>query len=95
MPRCRCNTNFHPIPSVSAGSSFDLSMSFEPYTSTGAGSYTIFGNVVFYGPMNKTVDASLEDIVAPTLNENYFRENARIGFTTVKIRNGQCSHQQY
>ena len=81
------HTNFHPIPSVSSGSSFDLSMAFEPYTSSGAGSYTIFGNVVFYGPMNKTVDASLEDIVAPTLNENYFRENARIGFTTVKIRN--------
>jgi hypothetical protein len=81
------HTNFHPIPSVSSGSSFDLSMAFEPYISSGDGSYTIFGNVVFYGPMNKTIDASLDEIIAPTLNENYFRENARIGYTTVKIRN--------
>ena len=84
------HTNFHPIPSVSSGSSFDLSMAFEPYITsdvTKGSSYTIFGNVVFYGPMNKTIDASIDEIIAPTLNENYFRENARIGYTTVKIRN--------
>jgi len=86
-PGAGVNTNFHPIPSVSSGSTFNLSMAFEPYTSTGEGSYTIFGNVVFYGPINKTLDASLDDIIAPTNDENHFRENGRIGFTTIKIRN--------
>jgi hypothetical protein len=81
------HTNFHTIPSVTSGSTFNLSMAFEPYTSTGAASYTLFGNVVFYGSINKSMDASLEDIIAPTNNENHYRENARIGFTTVKIRN--------
>lgn len=80
-------TNFHNIPSVTAGSTFDLALNFEPYTSSGGASYTVYSNIVYYGPINKTLDASLEDIIAPTSNENYFRENARIGFTTVKIRN--------
>lgn len=86
-PGALVNTNFHTIPSVTAGSNFALSMAFQPYTSSGAASYTIFGTMVYYAGMNKTLDASIEDIIAPTDNDNYFRENARVGYTTIKIRN--------
>ncbi|MCC6185653.1 MAG: T9SS type A sorting domain-containing protein [Chitinophagaceae bacterium] len=86
-PGAGVNTNFHPLPGITSGGTFDLSMAFEPYTSSGAASYIIFGNVIFYGSLNKTLDASMEQIIAPTNDENNFRENARIGFTTVKIRN--------
>ena len=55
-----------------AGSTFDLALNFEPYTSSGGASYTVYSNIVYYGPINKTLDASLEDIIAPTSNENYF-----------------------
>ncbi len=81
------HTNFHPLPGVTAGGNFDLGMTFEPYTSTGAAVYTIYGAVVYYGGMNKTLDASLDEIIAPTNYDGNFRENARIGYTTVKIRN--------
>jgi hypothetical protein len=80
-------TNFHPLPGVSSGSTFNLSMAFEPYTSSGAASYIVFGNVVFYGALNHVLDASIEDIIAPTNYDGHFRENSRIGFTTIKIRN--------
>ena len=80
-------TNFHPIPSVTAGSNFNLSMQFEPYTSTGGASYTVFGTLVYYAGINKTLDASVEDIIAPTDYDGYFRENVRVGHPTIKIRN--------
>lgn len=86
-PGATVQTNYHYIPSVAPGAPFDVSMKFEPYTSTGAASYIVVANAIFYGPINKALDVSLEDIIAPTSNDNYFRENARLGFTTVKIRN--------
>lgn len=80
-------TNFHEIPSVTGGSTFSLNMNFEPYTSSGGAIYTVAGSVVYYGGFNKTLDASIEEIIAPTNNANFFRENARTGYTTIKLHN--------
>lgn len=87
------HTIFHPLPGITAGTTFNLGMTFEPYTRNlrpvdpSYPQYTVYGSVIYYGGMNKVLDASLEDIIAPTDDANHFRENARIGFTTVKIRN--------
>lgn len=86
-PGATVQTYWHPIPSIAVGTPFDVSMKFEPYASSGDASYTIFGNIVYYGSINKALDASLDDIIAPSKNDNYFRENSRIGYTTVKVRN--------
>lgn len=82
------HTNIHPLDAVSGGGSFTLGMHFEPYTiaSPSAG-YIVNGTVIYYGAMNKTLDASLEDIIAPTNNPNHFRSNDRNGWTTIKVRN--------
>lgn len=77
----------HPLPSVSGGSAFDLGLSFEPYTSSGGASYIVFGSVIYYGPINKKLDASLEEIIAPSTNDNHYRSNPRIGRTTIRVRN--------
>ncbi|MBL7712916.1 MAG: T9SS type A sorting domain-containing protein, partial [Chitinophagaceae bacterium] len=81
------HTIFHPIPGVTDGSTFNLGLSFEPYTSSGGASYTVFGSVIYFGPMNKKLDASLEDIIAPTTNENHYRANPSAGRTIIRVRN--------
>lgn len=85
-PGAQVYTNYHDL-AVSGTTPFNLNLNFEPYSSTGSASYTTYAMVVYYGALNKTLDASLEDIIAPTNNPNYFRSNSRTGFTTVKIRN--------
>ena len=79
--------NFHVLPGITAGSTFSVGVTFDPYISTGAGSYTTFGTLIYYAGINKSLDASIEDIIAPTNNENYFRENPLVGQPTIHIRN--------
>ncbi len=86
-PGAAVQTLYHTIPSVSGGNTFDIAMNFEPYTSTGAAGYGINGSVIFYGPINKSIDASIEEIIAPSNYGGSFRENDRIGFTTIKLHN--------
>jgi hypothetical protein len=87
-PGALVNTNLHPLPGISGGTNFNLAMHFENYTTASPSAiYTVDGTVVYYAGFNKTLDASIEDIIAPTDNENSFRQNARIGLTTIKIKN--------
>jgi hypothetical protein len=86
-PGDKVHSNFHPLPGVSAGSTFDLGMNFEPYTSSGGAVYIVYGSVIYYGAINKTLDASIEDIIAPTTDDNHYRSNARVGRTTIRVRN--------
>ncbi len=71
---------------------YTLGMSFPAYTSTTASggspaSYTIEGAVMYYGAPNKTTDASLEDIIAPTDAEYHWRENPIAGRPILSVRN--------
>jgi hypothetical protein len=79
-------SNFHDLTGVTAGSSFNIGVKFPPYYS-GGGSYTTFGTLIYYGGMNKTLDASLDDIIAPNKDENHFRENPIVGSPTVHVKN--------
>ncbi|MGC4058030.1 MAG: peptide-N-glycosidase F-related protein [Chitinophagaceae bacterium] len=85
-PGAQVYTIYHDI--AAAGTSpFDLAINFEPYSSSGSASYTTYATAIFYGPMNKTLDASLEDIIAPSDDPNHFRANVRTGYTTIRLRN--------
>jgi hypothetical protein len=77
----------HALPGVVSGSSSLLGFRFENYAGNGGGSYTTEGTLFYYGGMKKTLDAAISDIVAPTNNENYFRENPIGGAPTLRIKN--------
>jgi len=78
----------HILPGITAGSPYNVGIQFDPYVSAGSyGSYTTFGTMIYYGPINKTIDASVEEIVAPTNNENFFRENPLLGQPVLHVRN--------
>jgi len=81
-------TNIHDLPSVTSGSTYKLSLQFEPYTvSSTSGVYTSEANVFYYGGFNNTLDASLEDVIAPNNHEQYYRENPACGQPVVRVRN--------
>jgi hypothetical protein len=75
------------LPGITGGSSFNTSILFDHYVSNGGASYTAEGTLIYYGPMNKTVDATLEDVIAPTTDENHFRENPICGKPTIHVKN--------
>jgi hypothetical protein len=82
----------HPLTGITAGNNFTINATFPPYTSTPSSSgshavYSIQNVVVYYGALNKTTDASLEDIIAPTNAEAHFRENPLVGKPRVIVRN--------
>lgn len=81
-------TNTHKLAGVTGGNSYDLDIEFENYTSaSGDASYTIEGNVFYYGAFNKTLDADLEDIIAPSTHETHFRYNPATGKPIVRVKN--------
>ncbi|MBS1783550.1 MAG: T9SS type A sorting domain-containing protein [Bacteroidetes bacterium] len=82
----------HPLTGVTANSNFQLNVNFPAYTSNPSSSgsqaiYTIEGDVIYYGAFNHTLDASLDDIMAPTDNQQYFRMNPLTGKPTIKVKN--------
>ena len=94
-PGERVSTATYALPGVSAGTPYSVDVDFDdtyyggfsnaqPYSH---GSYKIAGAVFYYGPYNHTVDASVEDIIAPTNFEWYKRENPRASMPMVKFRN--------
>lgn len=85
--------NRHKLSGVSGGNNFDLDVDFEAYTGSvniagrSWGSYNIQSAVMYYGAFNKNVDASLEDIIAPSDHETHFRYNPFTGKPMVKVQN--------
>ena len=83
----------HRLPNVLSETNFDLDVNFEPYTNfpnndyPGYGSYDIGSHIFYYGNYNHVLDASIEDVVAPTKDENYQRENPSSSQPIVRIRN--------
>lgn len=74
-----------------AGTSFSVNMDLEPYTapnqSNASGGFNIVSQLITYGQANFTRDISIEDILAPTSNENYFRFNPVCNNPMIKVKN--------
>jgi len=82
------NTNTHKLPAISAGTTYSLGVSFDPYTTTGNyGDYALEGHVFYYGNFNHSVDASIEDIISPANFEDHYRQNPSGNMPVVHIRN--------
>ena len=79
----------YPLTGVAAGSpsttvlNFDDSYNGLKYF----GIYKISAQAFSYGAMNKTLDASVDDIIAPTNFPWYRRENPRVSNPVIKVRN--------
>jgi hypothetical protein len=79
----------HKLPGIASGVPYTVDVDFDDsYDGVGGyGIYNIAASVFYYSAYNKTLDASLEDVVAPTNFEWYRRENPRAGNPVVKVRN--------
>ncbi|HTN46999.1 MAG TPA: peptide-N-glycosidase F-related protein [Flavipsychrobacter sp.] len=82
----------HSLTGITANSNYTISATFPPYTSNpnSSGSqaaYTIQNTVVYYGALNNSLDASIEDIIAPTNEEKHFRANPFVGKPQIEVRN--------
>jgi Peptide-N-glycosidase F, C terminal/Secretion system C-terminal sorting domain/Peptide-N-glycosidase F, N terminal len=84
-PGAIVHDNFHKLPGVTAGANFRLGLQFDAYS--GGGSYTTEATLFYYGSMKKILDASLEDVIAPTNDENHFRENQICGSPIIHVKN--------
>ena len=80
-------SQFYNLPGITAGAATNVDIRFQPYISSGGAGYAVDGNLFFYGGINKTIDASLDQIVAPTNDENFFRENPTWGTPVVYVKN--------
>jgi hypothetical protein len=92
-PGATVETVRHKLPGVTGASNHSLDVNFEAYlntpsaTNTGYGGYILEGQVFYYGDYNKNVDASLENIIAPNIDENFMNENPAGSRPTVRVRN--------
>jgi len=80
---------YHDLTSLtSANSSFTVDVDMQPYT-IGAnwGGYNFVSQLINYSAPNHTRDVSIEDIISPTKDANYFRENPRCSNPVIKIKN--------
>lgn len=80
-------TNSHPLTGVTASSNFDIDLDFQAAQDSTGASYNIQSAIVYYGAFNKSLDASLEDIIAPSDHETHFRFNPFTGKPIVKVQN--------
>jgi len=80
--------NYHNLPGVGEGATDSVDVQFSPYAVRSAsGGYAVEGQMIYYGNFNKTLDASLDQIIAPTIDANHWRENPICGNPIVQIKN--------
>jgi len=79
----------YPLTGVTAGNAYTTDVNFDDSYNGGNsfGIYKIASAVFYYAGYNKTLDASLDDIIAPTNFEWYRRENPRVSVPVIKVRN--------
>ncbi len=71
-------------------SAFEVNMDFEPYTSpvqTNTGGFNVVSQLITYKAPNHTLDASIEDVIAPTNDPNYARSNGVCNNPIIKVKN--------
>ena len=84
------NTNTHVLTGITANSNYSVDVNFSPYSDAphhDFGDYFLEGHVVYYGNINHTLDASLNDIISPNNFADHFRENPSGNSPIVKVRN--------
>jgi Peptide-N-glycosidase F, C terminal/Secretion system C-terminal sorting domain len=83
------NTAQYPLTGFTAGVPNTTALSFDDsYNGGGAyGIYKISSAAFYYSAYNKSLDASMEDVIAPTNFEWYRRENPRVSAPVIKVRN--------
>lgn len=86
-PGALVRSHHNVLPGITAGSNFNTAIEFDPYISSGGASYTTEGQLIYYGPMNKATDATLEGVIAPNNDENHFRSNPICEQPILHIRN--------
>jgi hypothetical protein len=81
----------HDVTSLtSPASTFSVDVDMEPYvspTQSNTGGYNIVSQLISYSAPNVSTDVSIEDIVAPTNDPNYFRSNNICSNPKIKIKN--------
>ena len=75
------------LTGITAGTNYNTAIQFESYSGSGSASYTTEAALIYYGPINRTIDASLDDVIAPNKDENHFRENPNCGKPVIHVRN--------
>jgi hypothetical protein len=86
-PGALVHTNSHLLNGVAAGTNYDLNVDFEDYTGSGSASYTVESAIFYYGGLNHSLNAALEDVIAPNDHESNYRGNPLCGTPRVLIRN--------
>lgn len=80
---------YQEFPSMFLASpNYTVDLNFQPYTSPQrSAAYKISSSVIYYGGWNHTVDASLDKILSPTNDANYYRQNAICGQPEILVKN--------
>ena len=75
-------------PITTANSTFTVDIDMQPYVGAGSyGGYNFVSQLINYSAPNNTRDVSIEDIISPTIDDNYLRENPRCSNPVIKIKN--------
>lgn len=81
----------HKVPATAlAATTFNAGLEFEAYTSSNQSnppSYTTSNTLFFYKEYNHLTDAGIEDIIAPSNKDLYFRSNPICSEVKVKVKN--------
>lgn len=83
---------YHNITALtSANTQFSVDIDMQPYTApnqnNATAGYNIVSQLISYSAPNHSLDVSVEDIVSPTVNENYFRSNPACSNPVITIKN--------
>lgn len=78
-------------PFTQANTNFSIDLDMQAYTApnqgNASGGYSFATQVIHYGDYNFQLDASIEDILAPTNDPNYFRSNGVCQTPIIKVKN--------
>ncbi len=82
---------YHDLSTVtSPGTQFDANLDMQPYTAASQanlGGYNIVSQLIEYGPKAHSLDASIEDIIAPTNDPNHERANSICATPVIRVKN--------
>jgi len=80
---------YHDLSSITtANTTYTVDIDMQPYVGSGSlGGYIYETQLVHYSAPNNTRDVSIEEILAPTRDPNFVRQNPRCSSPLIKIRN--------
>lgn len=83
---------YHDISALTtANTDFSVNINMEPYSApdqgNASGGYGIASQLISYSVVNHATDISVEEIIAPSNNENHFRNNSTCSNPIIKIKN--------